>query len=143
MTRIEPKQSLEAVLFDATTPIAGGFLRFNEKFQLIQVDVDGAGIKIKNLARSLVTMRGADKFAEEPRAGVPALRSAGIMLVEHDRGQKLKDALGRSGDHKAAEAVGICAHRFDNSNEDITRDLRTFAHDPLCQPGLRHVPPDN
>jgi hypothetical protein len=43
MTRIEPKQSLEAVLLDATTPIAGGFLRFNEKFQLIQVDVDGAG----------------------------------------------------------------------------------------------------
>ena len=106
MTRIEPKQSLEAVLFDATTPIAGGFLRFNEKFQLIQVDVDGAGLKIKNLARSLVTMRGADKSAEEPRAGVPALRSAGIMLVEHDRGQKLKDALGRSGDHKAAEAAG-------------------------------------
>jgi hypothetical protein len=28
------------------------------------------------------------------------------MLVEHDRGQKLKAALGRSGDHKAAEAAG-------------------------------------
>ena len=27
MTRIEPKQSLEAVLFDATTPIVGGFLQ--------------------------------------------------------------------------------------------------------------------
>lgn len=76
------------------------------KFDLLQVDVDGAGLKVMNFARSLGRrINTGDAAAEaesrvdpisriEDQVGAPALRNAGLMLVHRDRGDELKARLG-------------------------------------------------
>jgi hypothetical protein len=118
VTHLEPKTRFAPVVQDPATPVADGFLRLDERFRLIQVDVDGAGIKVKNFARSVATMRGADKSAEQARAGAPALRSAGLMLVETKRGKSLTKALDRSGSLHDAEAANA---NIDLFQEDLIR----------------------
>ena len=71
------------------------------RFRLIQVDGDGAGLKVMNFARSLSRM-GAQKEQQvdpvtkkEHEEGAPALRNAGLMLVHTDRGAMLKNSFER------------------------------------------------
>ena len=67
----------------------------NEHFALLQHDVDGTGLKVMNTARTLVRQK-QDKVRLEPtsrkerRMGVPAMRNAGLMLVQKDRAQDLE-----------------------------------------------------
>ena len=55
---------------------------------LVQMDVDGAGLKLMNFARSLARKARGDERVDsvsraESRLGAPALRTAGLMLVQH------------------------------------------------------------
>jgi len=64
------------------------------KFELIQTDIDGAGLKMMNFARSLNRYQSPDSRLDpvskfENQAGVPTLRNAGLMLVQRNRGSML------------------------------------------------------
>jgi hypothetical protein len=93
--------------------VLDGLLELDPKqFDLVQVDVDGAGTKVMNFARSLLRhsekkdLRFDPTTRKEDEAGAPALRNAGLMLTHHDRWSMLKN---RFADNKkrndAAEAI--------------------------------------
>lgn len=122
----------------------------DERFRLIQLDLDGSAIKFRNLARNLATMRAEaleeDEETKEKvpaRIGAPALRSAGLTLIEIGRGERLADAFERSGAlHDAASAnvdVELTA-------EDLVRGLHVDIHDErtgrwqsLCRRDARYL----
>lgn len=82
--------------------VSNGLLRLDRKrFTLLQVDVDGAGLKTMNIARSLRRIEHKqdqkDPTSRHERAmGVPALRNAGLMLVQRHRGSGLEKTFGRA-----------------------------------------------
>jgi len=97
------------VVNDSSIPLSDGLLKIHEdRFRLIQMDVDGAGIKLRNTARSLLrSASGPPKDGQEPeRAGVPTLRTAGLQLVEFNRHRSLQKAFDRSGEMNDALAAG-------------------------------------
>ncbi|UFR05971.1 Ig-like domain-containing protein [Streptomyces sp. Go40/10] len=72
-----------------------------DRFELIDVDVDGAGHKLVNLRHNLdaVLSRAA---ADQPRtAALPALRSAGFSLVQDDRKNTFEARLATISHHQA------------------------------------------
>jgi hypothetical protein len=87
--------------------VADGLLELDpNRFDVIQMDVDGAGLKVMNFARSLARYHptGPDADSDDllvPRVdtvtrfekelGAPALRTAGMMLVQKSRWSMLKD----------------------------------------------------
>jgi hypothetical protein len=92
----------------ASVPLADGLLDIGTAgFGLVQLDVDGAGLKAMNFARSL--MRRSDDVAsrvdpvtrQEDEVGAASLRTAGLMLVQRARGDGLKN---RFGGNKARNA---------------------------------------
>lgn len=65
------------------------------KFRLLQTDVDGAGLKLMNFARSLARKAPGNERVDsvtrfEKEAGTPSLRTAGLMLVHRQRGSTLE-----------------------------------------------------
>jgi hypothetical protein len=76
----------------ADSDSAGGMLLFNnaERFQPVQVDVDGAALKLFYLANNL--QQSIDKAsADTPReTGAPALRTGGIAVVHQARTKSFK-----------------------------------------------------
>src|SRR5207247_4990713 len=65
------------------------------RFSLLQADVDGAGLKLMNFARSLARLvpeedRVDPVTRQEKEAGVPSLRTAGLMLVQGGRAAMLQ-----------------------------------------------------
>src|SRR5207302_1102562 len=85
---------LSAAHFDAVsdpaadTLIKDGLLELSPaRFRVLQLDVDGAGLKAMNFARSLHRRFDADARVDpvtrqEDEIGASALRTAGLMLVQ-------------------------------------------------------------
>ena len=88
--------------------ISDGLLELHpERFALLQLDVDSAGLKIANFARSLGRRDAAESRVDpvtrqEDAIGAPSLRNAGLMLVQRDRWYFLK---GRFLDNKSGNAA--------------------------------------
>jgi len=89
--------------------VSDGLLRLNkDQWDLLQADVDGAGHKLMNFARTLAGMTQNHKFIQaktkqldptsrkEKETGVPALRNAGLMLLHTDRAKMLENAFLRN-----------------------------------------------
>ncbi|MCP9488844.1 MAG: hypothetical protein MSC31_03105 [Solirubrobacteraceae bacterium MAG38_C4-C5] len=80
----------------AALRVPGRLLEIDPKgFDLLQVDVDGAGLKVMNFARSLRRLARADERVDsvsrtEKKIGAPALRTGGLMLVQRQRAAMLK-----------------------------------------------------
>ena len=72
-----------------------------QTFSFVQVDVDGAGLKVTNFARSLLTLRNIPDHQLDPvtkqerEIGAPALRNAGLVLAHNQRADMLKNAIVR------------------------------------------------
>ena len=82
--------------------VRDGLLDLDKKtFALLQSDVDGATMKVTNFARTLLTLRDqadhrVDPVTKHPReVGAPAVRNAGLMLVQNKRADSLKQAIDR------------------------------------------------
>lgn len=81
------------------------------RFAVLQADVDAAGLKLMNFARSLGRVDSDDDRVDsvtriEKQAGAPSLRTAGLMLVHHRRGEMLEQRLDASKDkNNLAEAA--------------------------------------
>lgn len=126
ITRLDPKVSFRPVPANPATPIRDGYLALAEQYRLLQMDVDGAGIKVKNFAASLHTMRGRAKHEPEPQVGSPALRTNGILLVEPRRASALTRAIDRSGKMADLEAGGGDVELF---QEDVIRGYHADIQD--------------
>jgi len=86
------------------TPVVDRFLNLQKSgYDLVQVDVDGGGLKVKNFAVSLPriarTVYDDDSFGDEKQAtaGAPSLRSAGLMLAQQGRAKAIKGLFDGSG----------------------------------------------
>lgn len=102
---------LSASAFDAIScpALAPGELRVKgrlldldpRQFDLLNVDVDGAGLKLMNFARSLGRVQEDDARVDavtrfEKEVGAPSLRNAGMMLVQRDRASMLSQRFAAS-----------------------------------------------
>ena len=82
----------------------------SNQFDLLNVDVDGAGLKLMNFARTLGRQQPDDQRVDavtrfEKETGAPSLRNAGLMLVHRDRASMLagRFAASRTKDDAAAD----------------------------------------
>ena len=103
------------------------------QFALLQVDVDGAGLKVMNFARSLGRLALADERVDsvtriERKVGAPALRTAGLMLVHRKRAAMLSDKFKANAlKNASAQAVSDAAPSAtppDLYAQDILRGFR-------------------
>ena len=104
---------LTAAAFDAVPgtgakmPIKDGMLDLDTaRYQLLQLDVDGAGLKLMNFLRSLrhrldVEARVDPVTRHEDEIGAPAVRTAGLMLVQRSRGTLLEQRFDLNKDRNA------------------------------------------
>jgi hypothetical protein len=89
--------------------VKDGLVDINQdRWDLLQNDVDGAGLKLINFARTLRNLTEPNQFISaaskqldpatrfEKETGTPSLRNAGLMLVHLDRGRFLKNAFDRN-----------------------------------------------
>ena len=148
---IDAAGQIHAKPFDDTR-LVNGFLNLPKVApDLVQMDVDGAGHKAMqlggSLGRTLLATDNDDSFAEADvaRAGVPSLRTAGIMLVQGDLHEDV-----------AAKADKAYALNSDAANpmtppilyaEDLVRGYRVDIRDrtigmgwySLCQRSVQHT----
>lgn len=110
--------------------VNNGLLTLDPKtFSLIQSDVDGAGMKVTNFARSLLILRGSPEQQIDPvtkhtrEIGAPALRNAGLMLVHAQRGDMLKRTVARQNDFNEA------ARKIEAGGNNPPNNPRMFAED--------------
>jgi hypothetical protein len=91
--------------------VPGRLLDLGERFELLEVDVDGAALKLMNFARSIGRHARDDERVDtvtrrEKQLGAPALRTAGLMLVHNDRRTMLQDRFAaNAAKHLAAQDV--------------------------------------
>ena len=138
-------RSTAANIFEAApkalpSPLAGRFLNLQAKgMNLVQLDVDGGGLKMQNFAEELPRMRASaysdEDFEVEPQvqAGAPSLRTAGLMLAQSRRDLAtaasfdVMGALQDAVDHNTALPV---LHA-----EDLVRGYRVDINDLTTAPG--------
>ncbi len=123
--------------------ISGRFLRLEGSgFDLVQMDVDGAGMKVKNLAANLSLKDPDPPINEEmfdtgndvkdvDKTGLPALRSAGLMLAQERRDLAIQALLYRNGALQDALAGGQPVDEL--FAEDIIRGYRADIQDVASQ----------
>jgi len=116
--------------------VIDGLLETNQgQFDLLQFDVDGAGLKLMNFARSLAKLIPLNERIDtvtrfEKEIGVPTLRTAGFMLVQNNRGSSLENRFKKNKDKNTA-AEGVFK-RLDTTVESPTLDpkhLELWAED--------------
>lgn len=109
-------QHFQAVSNPALQPgeirVKDGLIDLSSKqFGLIQADVDSAGLKLMNFARTLGRHQPDSERVDsvtrfEKQAGVPSVRTAGMMLVHRGRGPALEHRFGTNkGRNDAAEKI--------------------------------------
>ena len=101
----KPAEFLPAKELPASA-ISGRYLRLEGSgFDLVQLDVDGAGMKVKNLAANLTLKDpdppiNEDSFSledkEPDKTGLPSLRTAGLMLAQERRDLAIQALLYRN-----------------------------------------------
>jgi len=97
-------QTFEPAPRSPASPIAGRYLKLqNSGFGLVQMDVDGGALKLKNLTTNVARDQPVDhddesfEHEEPARAGAPSLRSAGLMLVQARRDLVIQTQFAQAG----------------------------------------------
>lgn len=107
---------------------SGGWLKLPANgFQLVTMDVDGAGLSLKNFATNLPNI-GDERFDDEdfgrdaqPRVGMPRIRSAGLQLAQTRRDRFIKKLFEGSGKLNDAAVANNDVELF---AEDLIRGWR-------------------
>jgi hypothetical protein len=114
-------------VFVATPGDAGeydrGHLRLGDstRFNLVQIDQDGAGLKLLNFTQNLAQSRVKKSDDTPTNYTVPSLRGAGLSVARADRGVQFAEALATGGKlNEEIEAAGSSDHPFLNL-EEVTR----------------------
>jgi hypothetical protein len=110
--------------------LAGGFLELGPEYGLVDVDTEGAALKLVNLANTVfASLYPARNTDDTPRRfSLPALRSGGLSLIRTGRALKLVERLDRLKDLDD-EAAGPAPVRSDLHAEDLVRGYRVDARD--------------
>jgi hypothetical protein len=119
---------LEEELFVATPADPGeysrGQLRLGDptRFNLVQVDPDGSGVKLLGFAANLIQARLKPSEDTPTAYTVPALRGAGLSVARTDRGVQFAQALTSGGNlnNEVQSATSAGPHPF-LGLEEITR----------------------
>jgi hypothetical protein len=99
------------------------------RYTVLQTDVDGAGLKLMNFARTLGGYqsdpeRTRDTVSQqEQHRGAPALRTAGLMLAQNRRAQALKERFETTKQQDQNAAPGSI-HAVELWAEDLVRGYR-------------------
>jgi hypothetical protein len=125
----------------ASSEIEHGLLNLADQttFGLVQVDVDGAALKMVGLADALQGMISGERVGTPQQASVPSLRSSGIAVFEtgraSDLAQTLSDATSNNTTAEQGNGSSLVFHA-----EDLTRGYRADVWDSksttwhsLCQ----------
>ena len=113
--------------------VTGRYMRLQDSpFRLVQLDVDGGGLKVRNFLTNLARAQplrfddetGAD---DDPEAGAPSQRTAGLMLAHEDRDFALSSIFDRSAQLESAVAGG--GSPPDLFAEDVLRGYRVDIRD--------------
>jgi hypothetical protein len=116
----------------ADLPIKDGLLHLDPpRFELLRFDVDGAGLKLMNFARSLGRRFDGEARVDpvtrhEDQMGAPALRTPGLMLVQRQRAGALMSRFGanRNLNTKLEGQFAGAASPVSLHAEDVTRGYR-------------------
>ncbi len=112
--------TLDAARFRAASSsgaIVDGLLALDERqYDLVPLDLDGNALKVVNTALTAGRHEN-DRFGDGP----PALRSAGIALVEEDQATRTRSFFGRAQANNAAVEAGGDVTLF---ADDLVRGLR-------------------
>lgn len=108
--------------------VRNGWLKASDaRFRLVALDVDGAGLNLKNFAGALPRM-GEERYDDDrfearppPRAGAPRLRTAGIQLGHVRRDRAIRGSFEDS--FKLEDALASRAH-INLFAEDVARGWR-------------------
>jgi hypothetical protein len=106
--------------------VADGYLRLEdvERYHVVAVDVDGAMMKLGDLAGDL-ERRSTHRTIDTPEtSAVPALRTGGIVISELGHAALLREKVGRALDLDAALASDPLLYA-----EDVTRGYRVDVRD--------------
>jgi hypothetical protein len=119
--------------------VTDGFARVGQRAGLLQVDVNGSVLKVRQFAiniantnpheaeRSHRPTEEMDPVGPEPdRAGAPALRSGGLTFADDRRGKALEEAFDRAADLQARLTSNSPMTLF---QEDVLRGLRAEVAD--------------
>ena len=138
----------------AAYPLKGRLLDLDPtRFNLLQADVDGAGLKLMNFARTLLRREGAGATVDpvtqqQDQAGAPSLRTAGLMLLQRGRSDWLSKRFqaNKSGDAALKQQFGGAPSPLNLHAEDILRGYRfdvwdstTSAWASLCRRTARYT----
>ncbi len=96
--------------------------------EVTQVDVDGAALKVIGFVESALQTEARATFGAATRAGLPALRSAGLSVSLTDRAGRLHRLLARAGALDDALGAGHGSDQLLHA-EDLTRGLRVDVED--------------
>lgn len=121
--------------------LADGLLEISApRFELLQLDTDGAGIKAINFARSLgrridVQARVDPVTHQEDEIGAPSLRTAGLMLVQHARARILEDRFDANKAHNTQleSQLGGAAAAVTLHAQDLVRGYRIDIWDSVTR----------
>jgi hypothetical protein len=123
--------------------VANGLLNLDpHQFTLVQQDADASGLKLMNFARTLAPLKSdpdkrLDPVSKQERpTGAPALRNAGLMLAQDNRGDSLRNNLTRQKQFNAsAELIqnGAAVPPPDLYAEDLVRGYRIDIWDGTTQ----------
>ena len=123
-------------------------------FALLQADVDGAGLKLMNFARTLFRRQFQGLTVDpvtraQDRVGAPALRTAGLMLTQRRRGEYLTERFQTNIQRNTAlegQMAGAPGASVDLHAEDLLRGYRfdvwdstTGAWASLCRRTARYT----
>ncbi|MBE0585685.1 MAG: hypothetical protein IH612_18235 [Desulfofustis sp.] len=124
----------------ASTPLSHGMLILEDqkRFRLMQLDVDGAGIKLRNTARSYLRSRRPAGDERPDPGGIATIRTVGLQLVEVDRHLSLAEAFDNSGEMQDALEAGTPIDLFAEDlirgyHADILDETRGNGWQSLCR----------
>jgi hypothetical protein len=113
-----------------TADLSAGFLQLGSAFGLVDVDVEGAGLKLMNLANTVIaSLYPGHRTADTPsRFSLPALRSGGLSLVRSGRALRLVERLNRL-KVLESDAGAATPGKSGLTAEDIVRGYRVDVKD--------------
>ncbi len=83
----------------AGNELKGGLLDLSsDSFETVQVDLDGAAIKLVDFTGNLLTLQNTEQTPATPdKAGLPALRSAGLSVIRTGRSEEFWSRFQKAG----------------------------------------------
>jgi hypothetical protein len=131
--RIDQGARLFVTASDGSEVVDGVLQPGVSEYNVVQVDVDGAALKLAALASNVVLMETAGKTSiDTPTdAGIPAPRTSGFSVACTDRAQRLADTLTKGKQQNDSLGTDPQADKLFLTADDVTRGFVIDVHDSV------------